>query len=180
MPGGKGCESQTRRTWVVELSSGHIFGREEHSFTEKASLTKSTRQNGKCVGIRGRFRFCSQWTANAVGPPAVFLLALAVVVGWAVTGPLFHSSDTWQLVINTATTIVTFLMVFLIQNRQNRDTKALHLKSDELLRGVKGARTSRMNLEHLSDDELDELQKQFERIRRRRADAGNRMSPLAG
>jgi low affinity Fe/Cu permease len=87
------------------------------------------------------------------------------ILCWAVTGPIFHYSDTWQLVINTATTIVTFLMVFLIQNTQNRDTKAIHLKLDELLRGVKGARTSLIDLEHLSDEELDKLQHEFERLR---------------
>ncbi len=86
---------------------------------------------------------------------------------WGLTGPVFHYSDTWQLVINTATTVITFLMVFLIQNTQNRDTKALHLKLDELLRGVGGARTSLVNLENLSDEELDGLQKQFERIKQR-------------
>ena len=103
----------------------------------------------------------------AVGSPTAFSLALTSIVVWAVLGPLFHFSDTWQLVINTATTIITFLMVFLIQNTQNRDTKALHLKLDELLRGVTGARTSLVNLESLSDEELDGLQKEFERLRGR-------------
>ena len=94
------------------------------------------------------------------------MAALTIVI-WAALGPVFHFSDTWQLVINTATTIITFLMVFLIQNTQNRDTKALHLKLDELLRGVSGARTSLINLESLSDEELDRLQKQFEILRGR-------------
>ena len=98
------------------------------------------------------------------------MLALASILVWAVLGPLFHFSDTWQLVINTATTIVTFLMVFLIQNTQNRDTKALHLKLDELLRGVVGARTSFVNLENLSDEELEKLQHEFERVRGRAQD----------
>ena len=102
-----------------------------------------------------------------MGSPWAFGVALAVILGWGVTGPLFHYSDTWQLVINTATTIITFLMVFLIQNTQNRDTKAIHLKLDELLRGVKGARTSMMSLENLSDEELDTLQKEFDRLRSR-------------
>jgi low affinity Fe/Cu permease len=105
--------------------------------------------------------------ASAVGSPYAFLLAVITVIGWALTGPFFHYSDTWQLVINTGTTIVTFLMVFLIQNTQNRDTKALHLKLDELLRGVSGARTSFVNLENLSDEDLDRLQNEFERIKRR-------------
>ncbi len=118
-----------------------------------------------CLTFRGAFRFCAQWIAAAVGSPWAFTLAVISIVCWAVTGPMFHYSDTWQLVINTATTIVTFLMVFLIQNTQNRDTKAIHLKLDELLRGVKGARTSLINLEHLSDEELDKLQHEFERLR---------------
>jgi len=124
-------------------------------------------QNGNCVGLRGKFRFCAQWMATAVGSPYAFLLATFTILMWGITGPIFHYSDTWQLVINTATTIVTFLMVFLIQNTQNRDTKALHLKLDELLRGVGGARTSLVNLENLSDEELERLQKEFERIKQR-------------
>jgi low affinity Fe/Cu permease len=120
-----------------------------------------------CVGFRGRFRFCAQWIATATGSPSAFLIAVATIIIWGVLGPVFHYSDTWQLVINTATTIVTFLMVFLIQNTQNRDTKALHLKLDELLRGVSGARTSFVSLENLSDEELERLQKEFERIKRR-------------
>jgi len=120
-----------------------------------------------CVGFRGWFRFCARWIATATGSPWAFVIALTSVVVWGFTGPMFHYSDTWQLVINTATTIITFLMVFLIQNTQNRDTKALHLKLDELLRGVGGARTSLVNLENLSDEELESLQKQFERIKRR-------------
>ena len=105
--------------------------------------------------------------ASATGSPWAFVIAVASVGIWGLTGPVFHFSDTWQLVINTTTTIITFLMVFLIQNTQNRDTKALHLKLDELLRGVVGARTSLVDLEHFSDEDLDRLQKEFERIKRR-------------
>ncbi len=119
-----------------------------------------------CVGFRDRFRFCAYWVAQAVGSPWAFLIACLTVVVWGATGPLFHFSDTWQLVINTSTTIVTFLIVFLIQNTQNRDSKALHLKLDELLRAVSGARTSLVNLESLSDEDLERLQKQFERLER--------------
>src|SRR5438045_133635 len=91
------------------------------------------RGNGhNCKGFRGRFRLCASWIAAAAGSPWAFLAAALSIVTWAFLGPRFHYSDTWQLVINTATTIVTFLMVFLIQNTQNRDTKALHLKLDEL------------------------------------------------
>ena len=91
------------------------------------------------------------------------------IVTWALTGPIFQFADTWQLVINTGTTIVTFLMVFLIQNTQNRDAKTQHLKLDELIRGVEGARTRLVDLENLTDDELEDLQREFERIRKRAA-----------
>jgi len=111
------------------------------------------------------FRKFAQTTSQAVGSSWSFLLATMVIVIWAVTGPLFHYSDTWQLVINTGTTIITFLMVFLIQNTQNRDAKAIHLKLDELIRGVEGARTHLVDLEAFSDEELDRLQGQFKRIR---------------
>ena len=110
------------------------------------------------------FRKFAQVVSNIVGTPWVFILAVTVVAIWAISGPMFHFSDTWQLVINTGTTIITFLMVFLIQNTQNRDAKAIHLKLDELLRGVKGARTGLVNLEELSDRELEKLHKEFERI----------------
>jgi low affinity Fe/Cu permease len=110
------------------------------------------------------FRLFAQTTSRMVGSSWAFILATLIIVAWAVTGPVFHYSDTWQLVINTGTTIITFLMVFLIQNTQNRDAKAIHLKLDELLRGVKGARTGLVNLEQLSDDDLERLQKEFERL----------------
>ena len=99
------------------------------------------------------------------GRPTCFALALGTIMVWAVTGPLFGFSDTWQLVINTGTTIITFLMVFLIQNTQNRDAKAIHLKLDELIYGIKGARNSLIDLEHCTEDELNHLQRQFEQIK---------------
>jgi low affinity Fe/Cu permease len=113
------------------------------------------------------FRRLAQSSAHAMGAPWAFLAACAVIFVWAVSGPVFGFSDTWQLVINTGTTIVTFLMVFLIQNTQNRDAKAIHLKLDELIRGVSGARTSLVHLEDLSDEELDKLQEQFTRLSHR-------------
>src|SRR5438094_10034688 len=109
------------------------------------------------------FTRLKKWTAHASGRPTTFFLAAAIIVLWGITGPLFGFSDTWQLVINTGTTIVTFLMVFLIQNTQNRDAKAMHLKLDELIRGVQGARTNLVDLENLTDEELDRLQDQFQR-----------------
>jgi low affinity Fe/Cu permease len=117
--------------------------------------------------MNNAFRKFAHITAEWVGSSSAFFLALVVIIAWAATGPIFNFSDTWQLVINTGTTIVTFLMVFLIQNTQNRDAVALHLKLDELLRAVKGARTTLVNLESWTDDELAELQREFERLRHR-------------
>jgi low affinity Fe/Cu permease len=107
------------------------------------------------------FRRIASRTSHGVGSPWAFVVAFVVIFVWGVTGPLFHYSDTWQLVINTGTTIVTFLMVFLIQNTQNRDSHALHLKLDELIRANDVARNSLMGLEDLTDAELDELQREF-------------------
>jgi low affinity Fe/Cu permease len=114
--------------------------------------------------MRDIFRKFAQAASHAVGSPWAFIIAALIIVVWGVTGPLFGYSDTWQLVINTGTTIITFLMVFLIQNTQNRDAKAFHLKLDELLKGTKGARTSLVDLEDLSDEELDDLKKYYERL----------------
>jgi low affinity Fe/Cu permease len=106
--------------------------------------------------------------AGAVGSPWAFIGSLLIVGIWSVTGPVFNYSNTWQLIINTATTIVTFLMVFLIQNTQNRDAKALHLKLDELIRSIKGARNALIDLEEMSEEELEQLQRQFVKLRSRR------------
>src|SRR5215831_11369875 len=113
------------------------------------------------------FRLFAQKTSQAVGSSWAFILAVLIIIAWAVTGPVFHYSDTWHLIINTGTTIVTFLMVFLIQNTQNRDSKALNLKLDEIIRAVKGARNQLINLEGLSDVELKSFEKQFERVRKK-------------
>ena len=103
-------------------------------------------------------------TARAAGHPATFGVAFFVILVWAVTGPLFRFSDTWQLVINTGTTIVTFLMVFLIQNTQNRDSVAMQIKLDELLRAVKGAETAMADLEDLTEAELEAFQKHYAQL----------------
>jgi len=102
--------------------------------------------------------------ANASGKPATFVIALLVIIVWAVTGPIFGYSDTWQLVINTGTTIVTFLMVFIIQNTQNRDTQALQLKLDELIRVTKGAHNLMLDLEQLDDEHLERLRQVYEKL----------------
>ena len=117
--------------------------------------------------MKDLFRKFAQAASQAVGSSWAFILAVLIILVWAITGPMFQYSDTWQLVINTGTTIITFLMVFLIQNTQNRDAKAIHLKLDELIRGVKGARTHLVELEELSDEELERLQEQFKRLRRK-------------
>ena len=116
--------------------------------------------------LSDHFDKMAQWTAAHAGRASTFCVALAAIVIWALSGPIFGWSDTWQLIINTATTVVTFLMVFLIQNTQNRDAKAMHLKLDELIRAVKGARNQLVDLENLSDDELKKLEKQFQRLRK--------------
>ncbi len=113
------------------------------------------------------FHQFSNWSAGLMGSPGAFVLASCVIITWAVTGPFFHFSDTWQLVINTSTTIVTFLMVFLIQNTQNRDARAIHLKLDELLRGVTAARTGLVNLEELPEEDLNRLAKEFKVLQKR-------------
>jgi|SRR6266851_2222900 len=115
--------------------------------------------------MKNLFRKFAQAASQAVGSSWAFILAVLIIFVWGATGPMFHYSDTWQLVINTGTTIITFLIVFLIQNTQNRDAKAIHLKLDELIRAVEGARTHLVELEELSDEELERLQKQFTRLR---------------
>jgi len=102
--------------------------------------------------------------ARYCGRPRVFVLAVLVIVIWIVTGPIFHFSDTWQLVINTGTTIVTFLMVFLIQNTQNRDTEAIHLKLDEIIRATQGAHNALMDLEELEGDMLDSFRSKYQAL----------------
>jgi low affinity Fe/Cu permease len=115
--------------------------------------------------VNDGFRRFAHRTSEIVGRSQTFFVAAMVIVIWAVTGPIFHFSDTWQLVINTGTTIVTFLMVFLIQNTQNRDAQVVHLKLDELIRANKRARNALLGLESMSDEELATLQGEFEQLR---------------
>jgi low affinity Fe/Cu permease len=103
-------------------------------------------------------------TARITGKPVTFMVAVSIVVLWAVTGPIFKFSDTWQLVINTGTTIITFLMVFLIQNTQNRDSEAMQVKLDELIRATQGAQNALLDLEELEEDELDRIKAGYEEI----------------
>jgi len=110
-----------------------------------------------------------------VGSAWAFIIAITVIIIWAATGPMFHYSDTWQLIINTGTTIVTFLMVFLIQNTQNRDGKAIQLKLDELIRALEGARNKLVDLEDLSDEELKKLEQEFQRLHKRSQETDTRI-----
>ena len=119
----------------------------------------------KAPPLSDLFRRIACGAAEALGSSWAFIVAVLIVVVWAASGPLFGFSDTWQLVINTGTTIVTFLIVFLIQNAQNRDAKALHLKLDELIHAVKEARNELIDVEDLSDEELARLQREFVRLR---------------
>lgn len=112
-------------------------------------------------GKNSLFTRFAKATAYYTGRPHVFIGAVAVIVIWAVSGPIFGFSDTWQLVINTGTTIITFLMVFLIQNTQNRDTEALQLKLDEIVRSLKGARNQVLDIEDLDEKDLDEIRKEY-------------------
>ena len=114
--------------------------------------------------VQDAFRVFARAASHVLGTAWVFVGAISIIVIWAATGHFYNYSDTWQLLINTGTTIVTFLMVFLIQNTQNRDSKAVHLKLDELIRAIDNARNHLVNVDRLSDDELKTLEKQFKRI----------------
>jgi low affinity Fe/Cu permease len=128
--------------------------------------------------MRSFFNWCATRTSAAAGHPLTFSIAVATIIVWGVTGPMFHYSDTWQLVINTGTTIVTFLMVFLIQNSQNRDGAAIQVKLDELIR-VSAAHNSFVGIEHLTDDELHEIRSKCE-LRAKAETAGDVMVERTG
>lgn len=128
------------------------------------SVNKRRQEKVAGAGFKETFRGFSKRTADLVGTPAAFLAAVGLIVVWAFSGPSFHFSDTWQLVINTGTTIITFLMVFLIQNTQNRDSRAIHLKLDELIKALGGARNSVIDLDRLSDEQLKTLEDQYKKL----------------
>jgi low affinity Fe/Cu permease len=134
--------------------------------TQTQELKRRERERDIFCVISDAFRVFAHRSAIMLGSAWAFAAAVIAILVWIVTGPTFHFSDTWQLIINTATTIITFLMVFLIQNTQNRDAKAMHLKLDELIRAVKGARNRLVDLENLSDEELKRLEEQFRRLRK--------------
>jgi len=135
--------------------------------TQMAELKEHEQERDFFCVVSDAFRVFARRSAMMLGSAWAFAGAVFVIFVWLVTGPTFHFSDTWQLIINTATTIITFLMVFLIQNTQNRDAKAMHLKLDELIRAIKNARNELVDLEELSDEELQKLEGQFRRMRKR-------------
>ncbi len=139
---------------------------------------KSPDERDMFCRTRDAFHVFARRSSQVLGSAWVFIIAIVIILVWGITGPTFHFSDTWQLIINTGTTIVTFLMVFLIQNTQNRDAKAVHLKLDELIRALKGARNHLVDLEKLSDDELKKLEEQFTKLREHAESATKRVSEL--
>jgi low affinity Fe/Cu permease len=141
--------------------------------TQKEKLQKQEESRDVFSLMSDAFRIFARRSSAVLGSAWAFASAILIIVVWGLTGPTFHYSDTWQLIINTGTTIVTFLMVFLIQNTQNRDAKAVHLKLDEIIRALQGARNELVDLEKRSDEDLTRLEKQFERIRKKAERNGN-------
>jgi low affinity Fe/Cu permease len=142
--------------------------------TETGKIKKNEEERDFSCLISDAFRVFARHSSMILGSAWAFAGAVLVIAVWLLTGPTFHFSDTWQLIINTATTIITFLMVFLIQNTQNRDAKAVHLKLDEMIRALKGARNKLVDLEDLSDEELKKLEEQFQRLRKKAEHDGTR------
>ena len=141
--------------------------------TQKKKLNEHERSRDFFCVVSDAFRIFARRSSRVLGSAWAFAGAIVILIVWGLTGPMFHYSDTWQLIINTGTTIVTFLMVFLIQNTQNRDAKAIQLKLDELIRALKGARNQLVDLENLSDEDLTSLEKQFKRVRKEAERNGN-------
>ena len=142
--------------------------------TQVGKLKKNEQERYFFCAVSDAFRVFARRSAAMLGSAWAFGGAVLVILVWILTGPTFHFSDTWQLIINTATTVITFLMVFLIQNTQNRDAKAVHLKLDEMIRALKGARNQLVDLEDLSDEELKKLEEQFQRLRKKAERNGTR------
>ena len=141
--------------------------------TQKKKLKERKESRDFFCVASDAFRIFAKRSSTVLGSAWAFGIAILVIVIWGLTGPAFHYSNTWQLIINTGTTIVTFLMVFLIQNTQNRDAKAAHLKLDEIIRALEGARNELIDLEKLADEDLTSLVKQFERVRKKAERNGN-------
>ena len=143
--------------------------------TQTQELKKHEQDRDIFCVVSDAFRVFARRTSSVLGSAWAFAAAILIIIVWAATGPMFHFSDTWQLIINTGTTIVTFLMVFLIQNTQNRDAKAVHLKLDEIIRALAKARNELVDLEELSDEELNKLEEQFRNLRTKAENHGPNM-----
>jgi low affinity Fe/Cu permease len=141
--------------------------------TQKEKVKQQEKSRDFFCVVIDAFRLFARRSSIVLGSAWAFATAVLIILIWGLTGPMFHYSDTWQLIINTGTTIVTFLMVFLIQNTQNRDAKAAHLKLDEIIRALKGARNELIDLEKLADEDLISLEKQFELVRKKAERNGN-------
>ena len=133
------------------------------------------RNNGN--GAERGFHVFATHAANWVGTKWAFLVAILIIVFWLISGPYFHYSDTWQLIINTGTTVVTFLVVFLIQNTQNRDARAIHLKLDEIIQSIDQAHNEMIDIEHLSDEELQKLANKYQKVREECENRSKRQKP---
>jgi low affinity Fe/Cu permease len=147
--------------------------------TQLEELKKHGDKQDLFCAVSDAFRIFARKASAVLGSAWAFSAAILIIVIWAATGPMFHFSDTWQLIINTGTTIVTFLMVFLIQNTQNRDAKAVHLKLDEIIRALTKARDELVDLEDLSDEELNKLENQFRDLRKKAENHGTNMRHVA-
>ena len=148
--------------------------------TQAEKLKEQEKSQDFFCAVSDTFRIFARRSSVVLGSAWAFASAILIIVLWGVTGPTFHYSDTWQLIINTGTTIVTFLMVFLIQNTQNRDAKAVHLKLDEIIRAVNGARNEMVDLENLSDEDLDRLGRQFALLSKRAQRSGKKVERQNG
>ena len=159
------------------MSKQRAAARRKHARDVYGEHLKRARRAGHGGRHSGPFRRFARAASSAVGRPWAFLGATLTVVVWGALGPFFHYSDTWQLVINTGTTIITFLMVFLIQNTQNRDTEALRLKLDELIIATEGARNEFVDIEDLDDEELSQLEQELRRVAESRGNGARDMLP---
>jgi len=164
-----GCAAGISAASDLRLADQNIMSIE----TQKDNLKNQEDSREFFCIVSDAFRIFARHSSMVLGSAWTFAGAILIIVIWGLTGPMFHYSDTWQLIINTGTTIVTFLMVFLIQNTQNRDAKAAHLKLDELIRALKGARNELIDLEKLADEDLTSLEKQFELVRKKAELNGN-------
>jgi low affinity Fe/Cu permease len=156
----------------------HQSNHEQHRHARQDHAPDAEKPASVFCRIRDAFHVLARRSSDVLGSAWAFIIAILIILVWGITGPMFHFSDTWQLIINTGTTIVTFLMVFLIQNTQNRDAKAVHLKLDELIRALKGARNRLVDLEKLSDDEMKTLEEEFGRIHKKARHAEEAVSEI--